>query len=624
MLVGMATGAMAQGVTLVEEGRSAYVIYREAGAAPSVLLAAQEVQRIVREATGVELPIVDEPPAAGETPAPRGGVRMISIGNNTQSRACGIETESLPHDAFRMRTRSGNVYLLGKDFPGDNYVERGWTSRGTLHAAYDFLERFVGVRWLMPGEAGEEIPKLARLALPALDETQNPRFPIRYIDDIQDRRPPGDKGPNTAKEWLIRQKMPSTSDGRRMDHSHFWIIMVPQEVWTAHPEWLAKEPGGKPRDYGKHPAGVKFCTTNPELVQTFADGVIEFIETRPNWRYIPISPSDGGDFCECPECLKLVRQDPYGRTSYSLVMLTFYNAVAKIVGQKYPEKGLAGYVYYNYMYPPDGQTGVSAPPMEPQVWLVQAPLNYYGYGLLKAVYREEFAKVVGGWLKITPNFVYHNYSNWMRAFNGQPLPAAREILKLEIPTAAKLGAKGVEMLGLGAWGYGGPTNYLYAKQMWNPTIDVDKTYEEWLRLAYGPAYEPMRKMLDLIERRFVAYKANEDPVYRGHMYEMNYEKVELIYLPIFPEMERLYLEAAGKALTAKQRRRLEMFGDNLMQLHWGMTRAGMTWDGADKSTFARTDEQYQEFLKQTEFAWWIYRDHGKRYTGPIWKGDWRG
>ncbi len=607
-IVALTAVAAAQPLTLIAGGRSDFVIYREAAAPPSVKLAAQELQRCLKASTGVELPIVEQPAEP-----------MIVVGANDSTTPCPL-AEGLDNDSFCLAVRGKSLFIVGRDFPGDNYVERGWTSRGTLHGACEFLEQFVGVRWLMPGDVGEEIPHHDRITVPGdLDMVGRPRFPVRYLVDVQDRRPPGDQGPNVAKEWLIRQKLPSTSDGRRMDHSHFWIIMVPQEQWTAHPEWLAQDEAGKPRDYTKHPAGVKFCTSNPELIRAFADGVIKFIEAHPNWRYIPISPSDGGDFCQCPECQKLVTQDPYGRPSYSRVLLKFYNDVARLVGQKYPDKGLPGYVYYNYMYPP-----ADAPKMEPNVWLVQAPLNYYGYGLLKPVYRDEFPQVVAGWTQITPNFVYHNYSNWMRSFNGAPLPAARDILRLEIPTVAKSGAQGCEMLGLGAWGIGGPANYLIAKQLWDPRVDVDRTYEEWLRLAYGPAYAPMRQMLDLIEQRFVAYKSAESPVYKGEMYEMNYAKVEQIYLPIFPEMERLYLAASAQARTDKQKRRLELFGDNLIQLHWGMTRAGMTWPGADKSVFYRTDEQYAQFLKDTEFAWWLYRDPGKRYTGPIWKGEWSG
>jgi hypothetical protein len=55
-----------------------------------------------------------------------------------------------------------------------------------------------------------------------------------------------------------------------------------------------------------------------------------------------------------------------------------------------------------------------------------------------------------------------------------------------------------------------------------------------------------------------------------------------------------------------------------------MTRAGMAWPEADKSVFYRTDAQYEQFMKDNEFSWWLYRDHGKRFTGPLWKGEWSG
>lgn len=604
----VATAASAEPLTLVARGRSAFVIYRDPASPPSVSLAAQELQRVIKLSTGVELPIRDEPASP-----------MICLGDNAASRQAKLSAGGLRDDGFLIVTRGGNVYILGRENPGDQPTWRGYLTRGTLLGSYDFLERVVGARWLMPSEVGEEIPVRERLTAPTLNLRQEPALQIRYLVDVQEGPPPSAKVPDYPREWALRNKLQTTREGRRLDHGHAWDQYIPKEEWLAHPEWLAKDAAGNPRSYVKHPAGVKYCTSNPELIQRFAAGVIRWLDDHPTFKGAAISPSDGGDFCECPECLKLVTEDPYGRPSYSRVILKFYNDVARIVARKHPDRPLAGYVYYNYMYPP-----ADAPQMEPNVWLVQAPLNYYGYGLLKPVYREEFPRVVEGWLKITPNFIYHNYSNWMRSFNGAPLPAARDILKLEVPTAARAGARGVEMLGLGAWGIGGPTNYIYARQLWDPTIDVDKTYEAWLRLAYGPAYAPMRKMLDQIEQRFVAYKSAESPVYRGEMYEMNYAKAEQVYLPIFPEMERLYLEAVDKARTDKQRRRLAMFGDNLIMLHWGMTRAGMTWPGAEKSVFYRTDEQYAQFLADTEWAFWVYRNSGKRYVAPIWKGEWSG
>ncbi|MBM3477073.1 MAG: DUF4838 domain-containing protein [Armatimonadetes bacterium] len=606
-LLGLTGLVVPQPLPLVADGRSSYAIYREAAAPPSVKLAAEELQRCLKASTGVELPIVEQP------------VRpMIFVGANDSVKPCPL-TDGLVDDAFRLLTRDGDLFIVGKDLPDDRPPQRGWTSFGTLYGVYDFLERVVGVRWLLPGEIGEEIPHHDTLVVPELDLTQKPDLPIRYLVDIQDRFPPGDPRPNPVQQWELRQKLPTPTAGRKLDHGHAWDQYLTPEDWQAHPEWMAMDDQGRRRDFTARPPGVKYCTTNPELVQAFAAGVIKWLGAHPTWHSASISPADGGDFCRCPACQALVTTDPWGNASYTNNILKLYNDVAKIVGQEYPDRPLPGYVYYNYMYPP-----ADPPKMEPNVWLVMAPLNYYGYGLYKPVYREEFPRVIEGWLKVTPNFVYHNYSNWMRAFNGTPLPCALETIKLEVPTLHRLGAQGVDMVGLGAWGYGGPTNYLLAKQMWDAGTDVDRTYEEWLRLAYGPAYPPMRELLDLVGARFKANKAAESPKYRGEMYEMNYAKAEDIYLPVLPEIERLYVQALGLAQTDKQRARLQAFGDNLVMMHWSLRKAGMNVPDAEKSVFYRSDEAYQQFLTDTETSIWLYRDSGKRYVDPIWRGEWSG
>ena len=57
----IAVDAGAQTPPLAQGGRSAWVIYREVDAPESVLLAATELQRVLRLSTGTELPIVDAP-----------------------------------------------------------------------------------------------------------------------------------------------------------------------------------------------------------------------------------------------------------------------------------------------------------------------------------------------------------------------------------------------------------------------------------------------------------------------------------------------------------------------------------------------------------------------------------
>ncbi|MBI3923274.1 MAG: DUF4838 domain-containing protein, partial [Armatimonadetes bacterium] len=252
-----------------------------------------------------------------------------------------------------------------------------------------------------------------------------------------------------------------------------------------------------------------------------------------------------------------------------------------------------------------------------------APLNYYGWGLQKPVYRKEFPEVVKGWTALTKNFMYHNYSTWFRSFNGAILPPGFDILKLELPTLHKYGVQGTEMVGLGAWGYGAVSNYILVKQIWDANVDVDATYREWLQRAYGPGWQAMDKLYQTVEGRMRAWKEQETPVYRGVQYEVNYDLIDNVHRPVFSDMERLYLEALAKVKTEAQRKRLEVFGDNLIMLHYNMRKADMLKE-PETSTFYRTDEQYAQFLKDTEWSLSLYRDHGKRFTGPIWKGEWNG
>lgn len=591
---------------LVKSGKTEYAIYHGASAPQTVKLAAEEMQRVIKLSTGVQLPIKNE-----------SAIPMISLGNNAEAEKAGLSTQSLPDDGFIIVTKAKNLYILGKDTSDDKPTWWAWASRGTLCGVYDFLERVVGVRWLLPEEWGEDIPRHTSITVPEMSVKESPDFPIRALVDIQERRPSGDKRPSEPKLWLLRQKIPPTTEGRKLEHGHAWDAYVAPEALQVHPEYLAVSEDNKPRHFSS-PALAKFCTTNQELVSLFAQGVVKWLEDHPNRRSASISPSDGGDFCQCANCRALVTKDPHGNPSYTPVLLGFFNNVARIVGQKHPDRLLGAYVYNNYMYPPDEPIK-----MQPNLYLVWAPLNYYGWGLAKPVYREEFKEVITGWTALTRNFVYHNYSTWMRSFNGAPVPPGLDILKLELPTLHRCGVKGAEMVGLGAWGYGGPGNYILAKQMWDAEVNVDTLYREWLQRAYGPGWHAMERLYLLLEARMKERKEKEAIKYTGDNYEVNYDLIEKVHLPIFPEMERLYLDAMSKVSTEGQRRRLEMFGENLIMLHYNMRKAGMLTD-PERSAFYRSDEAYRKFLEDTEFSLALYRDHGKRYTGPIWKGQWSG
>ncbi|PIU65402.1 MAG: hypothetical protein COS85_08930 [Armatimonadetes bacterium CG07_land_8_20_14_0_80_59_28] len=582
------------------EARSAYSIYADTAAPSPIKLAAEEIQRALAISTGIKLPIAEAP-----------CVPMICLGDNAVARKAGLSAEKLPDEGFRIVTKGKNLYILGKDSE-DNYPWRGWESRGTLFGAYEFLERIVGVRWLMPGEVGEEIPALKSLSVPNLNVVQSPDFMIRELMDIQNqvRSPhPKDPGTQNVDRWLLRHKNPNVSDAFKSSRSkilwgHAWDQLVTRKDLEEHPEWQAVS-GGR----------GKFCTSNPEVVKHFAQGVIRWLDENSDRRSVSITPEDGGDFCKCDTCKAGTEQDWHGNLSYTPVILKFYNDVGRIVAQKHPGRIVGGLVYYNYMYPPKAPIE-----MERNVWLWLAPLNYYGWGLAKPIYQEELPRLISGWTAVTPNFLYLNFSVWFRSLNGTPLPPGLPLLKLEIPTAHRTGAKGVGMVGIGAWGYGGCENYILAKLLWDAESDVDALYREWMQKTYGPAWKTMDQFVMMIEDRVLARKHEENPRYSGDNYEVNYDFVEQVCKPIFSEMERLYLQAMSEVKTDKQSQRLAMLGDNLVMLHYNLRKADMLAE-PEKSTFFRTDEQYVQFLAATEFALSMYRDHGHRDVPLLFHGS---
>ncbi|MBD3293326.1 MAG: hypothetical protein GF393_10410, partial [Armatimonadia bacterium] len=176
---------------LVENERTDWVLYHAGDAPGSVEVAAQELQRVVRASTGVEIPIVDQPAAP-----------MICLGDNAASRAAGLSAEDLPRDGYRIRTVNGSLYICGREFPDDRPEWIGWTSRGTLYGVYDVLERLVGVRWLMPGEVGEDIPRNERIGAPVLDIEATPDFEIRNLMAIRQELPEWFEDRELVRKWM--------------------------------------------------------------------------------------------------------------------------------------------------------------------------------------------------------------------------------------------------------------------------------------------------------------------------------------------------------------------------------------------------------------------------------------
>jgi alpha-glucuronidase len=159
VLTMMAGGiAMAQ-VVLAKDGKSLYRIVVPQKAIPSERYAAEELQRYLERISGAKLPIVTDSEPMGS--------HEILLGDNAHLRKLGIQVDfaKLGTDGFVLRTFQNHLIIAGG------------RPRGTLYGVYALLEEKLGVRWFTPEV--EFVPKMERVELPVLNETQVPALEYR-------------------------------------------------------------------------------------------------------------------------------------------------------------------------------------------------------------------------------------------------------------------------------------------------------------------------------------------------------------------------------------------------------------------------------------------------------------
>src|SRR5439155_3920166 len=156
--------AASKGFVLVEEGRSKAMIVTAAKPSENAAAAARELQHYVRKMSGAELLIVTD---EQETTGP---AILIGASRFTEKLAdlkipSGL-TPQLREEGFVVQCRADRLVLAGND-AGPYF--------GTRYAAVELLHR-LGVRWFMPGEFGEVIPRAQTITVPEMEVRQRPDF----------------------------------------------------------------------------------------------------------------------------------------------------------------------------------------------------------------------------------------------------------------------------------------------------------------------------------------------------------------------------------------------------------------------------------------------------------------
>ena len=290
----------------------------------------------------------------------------ICLGNTPESRKAGISPQGTDH-IISIR-KDGRIFLAGVDHPGTrgsniHNLFFNIDQKGTLETVYTFLEKYLGVRFLEPGTAGEFIPVKNKLTLPIAEENLRPAFHERrthyyrgvsYRSTYKKKIPDLDEygGSDVTLLWGLRLRY--TSFTAPTYGCHTYVPLHFSDLLKSKPEMFSMlEDGSRtPND---------LCWSNPEVAEQwfkFADSWFSGDKTmkragvdRPwNVTQFPrrdefmIDPHDYQTFfCLCERCKTL--RAPHGDRGQGELVWKVIIDVARRVEKKYPGKLITTLVY---------------------------------------------------------------------------------------------------------------------------------------------------------------------------------------------------------------------------------------------------------------------------------------
>ena len=364
----------AEMVELTSSGQPTGVIVIAEHALPSVERAVWELQYHVKEASGATLEIVKE----NKLGRPR--QNCVYLGQCQATKRAGIDPAGLGRNGFIIRTLGSDLFIAGRDEPGEWIGPERQVETGTLFGVYELLDTEMQVRWLWPGKMGEVIPKRSTIriaeqdravTLPLAQTRIRAHGPVSTNLEGWAKRSVHDRFLEDQQIWLRRHRF-SWDGSLDIAHAftHHW-----GRLGKSHPEYFNMLPDGTRRPDPYHVSGmgtlISMCVSNPALWQ-------QIVDDHGAGRYIDVSENDTSGKCVCQRCLawdvpvplpdniawnervdyakKAFLEGDASWWRYLGSVSDRYNrfclAVQKLAEQDNPDAVVLGLIYANYSKPP--------------------------------------------------------------------------------------------------------------------------------------------------------------------------------------------------------------------------------------------------------------------------------
>ena len=462
--------------------------------------AVQELAECIELATGAKLTVVKGRSAAVLTrrePQGRSARRTTSspalvIGDCDEAARAGLVGSRMPPEGFSIKTVSsrtapGRVFIVGNDDPRGESPRAA--SHGTAWGVFEFLERFVNVRWYYPTErGGRSIIKRESLIIEPVWLEDAPRFSKREIWPPCGE--PRHGGGLQLTPLHTRLRAGNSWPVSLVVHSPNWGRV--EEYRKTRPEVFQRRSDGT-RNFGM------ICYGHPRTLDTYLENIAFHFDRGKAGKKahmgvvgdaITVSPGDAAIACTCEHCRRL--WDPEGGQygTASRIMADFVDQLAAEVKKRQPDKTIIYLPYLNYTKAPPGYSF----PGNVEVQLCGMPgIAQYKEPAIRASEQANIDR----WVEITGRKIQNwHYSCWPADKIKAPYQYVHVLKKFYQGNRKKIVGSFINGVG-DHWPRQHVSLYCWMKLLWNPDFDVDAAIDEYCRRMFGPAARPMRELVAL-------------------------------------------------------------------------------------------------------------------------------
>ena len=385
---------------------------------------------------------------------------------------------------------------------------------GTVNAVYTFIQDYLDVRWLWPGETGEDIIRKEKIAFAPFEYRYHPQIRLRS-GILRLSAPTDGRGVSHSTDWvrLQRMQLDSANIAYRLNAAvgghgfgDWW-----ERFHVSHPEYFALQPDGTRSGFPGRPGTEKICQSNPAVWDQWLDDVAKQLELDPTRTQFNASFNDSNTsgHCTCEKCIAWDVPEAKKRTlgwegfSQDYVALSdrdvmFANILARKLRQRYPDKdyyvSILGY----------GPTRPAPLKNKPDDNVLMVHCSNWFAGLedsdRESCDGEKTTQQFADWATTGVKIFYRpnlpGQGGLYQMLPDVPFGRAMETFRY----VAEHNCTGIYFDTIHeCWATQGPLYYLLAHLAWNPYQDGYAILDDYYRRGFGPAARQLKAYWTLLE-----------------------------------------------------------------------------------------------------------------------------